>query len=262
MKGCSALDVADLRANPFAILGVSPRDGRDRIGEALASRLLEADADEELLHRAHQRLMAPRSRLQAEAAWLLGLAPSHVETILSTLRSQSAIALSVELNGTGGLARANLAAQLAIMYPDDSVLDHLIGAYDAIDPDQVGEIVNTERVVAGFPMTERGLVEEALDHVRSRHLEAALAALERVEHPGLLMTRLVEERLAAEGGARDFVQALATRYDSWSAPLLGKLEECLDAAIARLRAEATDAAACVHWHTRSRTGTNTVSPAS
>jgi hypothetical protein len=76
------------------------------------------------------------------------------------------------------------------------------------------------------------------------------------------MIRLVEPRLKAQGSARDFVEALADRYDNWSAPILSGFEERLDAAIARLKEKPKDAATLEEIASSSRTGTSTASPAS
>jgi hypothetical protein len=232
----------DLRTNPFAVLGVSPRDGRDAITRALEQRLGDPEIDEDFLHQAQRSLMAPRPRLQAEATWLIGLAPSRVQVILAALGCDDRELMSA-LSAATGLARANLAAQIASARPSSSIIDTLIGAYDEIDQGEVTEIINTERAVAGFPAVEQSLLEETLGNVRSHHLGVALQAVTAAEHPGRLMTRLVEAWFEARGPAHDFLEALAERYDNWSAPILGKLEERLDGAIAHLRTKTTDSTA-------------------
>ena len=57
------------------------------------------------------------------------------------------------------------------------------------------------------------------------------------------MTDLVEVWLAGSGLARDFVESVTERYDSWSVTFLSRFEERLDGAIARLRQAPKDAAA-------------------
>ncbi len=75
----------DLLKNPFVLLGVSTRDGREAIAEALENHLAEGEIDEEDLHRAQQTLMASKSRLQAEMSWLIGMAPSRVKGVVAAL---------------------------------------------------------------------------------------------------------------------------------------------------------------------------------
>jgi hypothetical protein len=205
--------------------------------------LSDPGADESLLHWAQQSLMASRQRLQAETSWLIGLAPSRVRVILTELRHGNSERLIAELRSTSGLVRANLASQLVDAYPSRSLIEALIDAYDQIDAGEIVETINAERTVAGFPAVGPNLVEEALASTRSRHLDAALRAVIKNEHPGRLMTQLVEPRLEAQGPARDFLETLAERYDSWSGPTLSRFEERLDAVIARLRRDTKDAAA-------------------
>ena len=237
------LDNRDLLANPFAVLGVSTREDRDAIARALDERLRDPDADEGSLHRAQQSLMAPRPRLQAEISWLIGLAPSRVRAIMAALQHDDQEALTSELQSTAGLASANLAMQMVVAHPSRSLIDILIGAYDAIDPGEIAETINAERAAAGFPASAAPLVKEALDTLRACHLETTLRAVTRVEHPGRLTTDLVEVWLAGSGLARDFVESLTERYDSWSVTFLSRFEERLDGAIARLRQAPKDAAA-------------------
>ena len=147
------MDSCDLLANPFAVLGVSTREDRDAIARALDERLRDPDADESSLHRAQQSLMAPRPRLQAEISWLIGLAPSRVRAIVAALRHDDREALTSELQSTAGLVSANLAAQMVVAHPSRSLIDILIGAYDAIDPGEIAETINAERAAAGFPVS-------------------------------------------------------------------------------------------------------------
>jgi hypothetical protein len=139
--------------------------------------------------------------------------------------------------------RANLSAQLINAHAGDSLIQTLIGAYDEIEPREIAETINAERAVAGFPAVGSHLVEDALATARSRHLDAALGAVIKAEHPGRLMTQLVETRLDVQGPSRDFIEALAERYDGWSGPILSEFEERLDATILRLRQNPKDAAA-------------------
>jgi hypothetical protein len=240
------LESHGLLANPFALLGVSTRDDRDAIAHALSVRLSDPDADEGFLHSAQQSLMAPKPRLEAETCWLPGLAPSRTQAILTALRQDDRATLSAELEENSGLVRANLAAQLIDAHPSDFLIQMLIDAYNEIEPREIAETINAERAVAGFPAVGSHLVEDALATARSRHLDATLGAVIKAEHPGLLMTRLVEPRLKAQGSIREFVDALADRYDNWSTGILSGFEERLDATIARLKRNPKDAAALEH----------------
>jgi Putative peptidoglycan binding domain len=149
-------------------------------------------------------------------------------------------ALTSALPDTPPLARANLAAHLAYRGPSEAIVRMLIEAYDDIAQDELTAVINAERAVRRLPRVAPDLVEEVLAALRERHLDAVQAAIVAAPHPGRLMTRLVEQWIDAERPARDFLEALTERYDRWSAPILGRVEERMDAAIDRLRAQPKD----------------------
>jgi hypothetical protein len=84
----------NLQAQPFLILGVTPRDRPEVIEQALAGRLAEPGADEDRLHRAYRSLMAPRPRLEAEVSWLVGVAPERAAAALRALERGDETALA------------------------------------------------------------------------------------------------------------------------------------------------------------------------
>jgi hypothetical protein len=186
------LDLFDLGTNPFAVLGLTPRDKPDAITRAVEARLADPAADEDGLRRAQQNLMALKPRLQAEVAWLIGLAPGRTQAILAALNRNDLDALISALPDAPALARANLAAHLAHRRPSEMIIGALIAAYDEIAHDELIGVINAERAVAGLPRVAADLVEEVLRAVRERHLEAAQAAIIADPYAGRLMTRLVE----------------------------------------------------------------------
>lgn len=149
------MELFDLRTNPFAVLGLTPRDGPDAIARAVEARLADPVADEHRLRQAQQNLMAPRRRLQAEMAWLLDLAPSHAQAILAALSQHDLDALISALPDAPALARANLAAHLAHRRPSKIIVETLIAAYDEITPDALTTVINAERAVASLPRSAR-----------------------------------------------------------------------------------------------------------
>jgi hypothetical protein len=64
-------DSLPILRNPFHVVGVCPRDNRQRIVEAAEERSLTLDAD--VCARARADLTNPRNRLSAELAWLPGM---------------------------------------------------------------------------------------------------------------------------------------------------------------------------------------------
>jgi len=234
----------DLLNNPFVILGVSTRDGREAIAEALEDRLAEGEIDEEDLLRAQQTLMASKSRLQAEMGWLIGMAPSRVKGVIAALEGNDDDAIEQVLSDSNAVACANIAAFLsAASGTKINVLHQLFGAQAEIEPDYVTETINADRRISGFPEIARGLVEPTLDALKEQHCQAALAAITGSPHPGKRMTSLVEAVLPAKGPVRDFLEMVGERYDRWSGPMLRRIEDEIGVATERLRKNTGDGVA-------------------
>jgi hypothetical protein len=75
----------DLRTSPFYMLGVSPRDDRATIEDAKETAISDGRLSETEALRLQQVLMAPRSRLGAELAWLLGVAPNRARKLIDEI---------------------------------------------------------------------------------------------------------------------------------------------------------------------------------
>ena len=75
----------DLTSNPFHILGVSVRNTADEIAEAYENAIIDSEHDEQSLLQAHQALIGPKTRLEAELSWLPELSPSRAKDLLSLL---------------------------------------------------------------------------------------------------------------------------------------------------------------------------------
>jgi hypothetical protein len=54
----------------------TPRDNRNVVSEAFENAMAEGALSEAVLTRAQQILMAPKTRLHAELAWILGVVPA------------------------------------------------------------------------------------------------------------------------------------------------------------------------------------------
>jgi len=65
--------VFSLANNPFAVLGVSPCAERGDIEDTCEDRLVSRPSDEQVLLKAKQALLTPKSRLSAELRWLWGV---------------------------------------------------------------------------------------------------------------------------------------------------------------------------------------------
>jgi hypothetical protein len=236
--GILAMTAFDLEGNPFAVLGVSSRDGRDAIAQAYEDRQFDGEIDESELLKAQQALMASRPRLSAEVAWLTGVAPKRAREVVRAA-SRSAIE-ALGLDDLPPLASANVAAStLSHVDRDDlfSVLFHLAICHGELEASGVCETINAERSVAGFPQVERSLVADSLAALRETHVRAAVSGVTRFEDPGHVITELAEEVIEQRDGTFDFVDEVVEAFDRWTEPHLREIEETLDSATNALRAE-------------------------
>ena len=71
----------DLTQNAFHLLGLSIRASRHEVVEAHEDALADGRADEDVLVRAQQTVLTPRTRIEAELTWFPGVPPSQVREI-------------------------------------------------------------------------------------------------------------------------------------------------------------------------------------
>jgi len=232
----------NLIENPFAILGVSPRDDRSKIIESYEKALTEEGANEDLLLKSQQALMVSKSRLGAEVSWFIGISPSRVRKIIDflskTLKEKEPKDLFSNLDG---LDLANLLSHLCSnAFTSTKTMMALIEAQDRYSVEQVNDAVNANRTVSGFPKVDSFLVEKAIDSLREKHRSALFESVISSGHSGKFMTELVETFIDKDGIKRDFLEEVAERYDSWSTPILRKIRDEIDAATAHLRSNPKD----------------------
>ena len=141
---------AALSANPFAILGVTTRDGSERIMEAAEDRSLMIDADK--CQEARSILTNPRRRIDAELGWFPGVSPG------AAFRAASAQKMA-DLDGIslGGIAKINAwlaaaAVEVEIGHEELKELLKLVSAEaENVELNAVLRDVNEDREVAGIP---------------------------------------------------------------------------------------------------------------
>ncbi|MEN3749121.1 hypothetical protein TPR58_18250 [Sphingomonas sp. HF-S3] len=217
---------SDLASNPFAILGVSPRDRSERARAAVdaASGALAASRRE-----AAARLGASASRLDAEMAWLPGAPPEIGAQAIAGLGNASALAaIPVQ-----GLARANILIDAIAALPDSDAerlaewteLLASAAAFDSVD-DLLAQI-NADRALAGVMLvSSRSAVEEALARRRATLIERACA--EMTGGPTRVMLKAM--------------RALAERVPAPSDPMLVALFDRYAAGVGDWLAEEAEAA--------------------
>jgi hypothetical protein len=237
----------DLTANPFFLLGVSLRTKKGEISEAHEEALVDQRATEVALSKAQQALMIPKSRLEAELAWLPATTPSIAKATVAKLVEGDFDSVWETLQTLKGLDSANLAADLCCRDSrgDGHVLE-LLEAYGEFDLKSVTAIIAENRAVSGFAKLDTDMLAPALDNLRRIHAKAAMESMKTHAHTGNAMLEVVQEYLdASDDNVRHLLDDIAKEYDSWSEPHLREIADNIRAQIAALRQDSTIAAAPV-----------------
>jgi len=156
--------------NPFAILGASVRDNRQRIVELAEDKSLIIDS--ELCLKAQSELTNPRKRIAAEVSWLPGVAPARAANYVAGLIKDPG-SVSGLLNSVPPLARANLlSAGLELIGPQTSSNSFISWILEIADADQdivvedVYRDINEDRAVAGFTVIRN--MDDLTSQIKSR----------------------------------------------------------------------------------------------
>ncbi len=156
----------DLLHNPFCILNASVRDDRQRLYALAHERALSPDCAE--CETAVSALTNPRRRLTAEIAWLPGVEPERIETLIARLKASEL--KPEDVTALPPLASVNvIASALSIgVVRDTDTQVHWIAsmacALDRVEPEDAQQSINLDRSQAGFvEVTDRTAIEEELD---------------------------------------------------------------------------------------------------
>jgi len=218
-----------LHQTPFAILGVTTRDDRRRIVELAEEKSLELDHD--VCQKARSDLTNPRTRLNAEIAWLPGVSPRRASQLLeSLLHDPMAVR---EDSGLPTLAHLNLLAAAFEAVDGEHDADDLANfiqevAYlaDDLDPEDVLRDINEDRAVSGFPEVRALDQIEAELAERKRYYRSAIKdALDRLPPTTLIqvMTETVDGVTA--GGADHAPELIDELVDSYEVETQGFLQK-------------------------------------
>ncbi len=227
----------DLTQNPFHLLDLSIRAGRDEVVEAHEEALADGRADEGVLVRAQQAVLTPRTRIEAELSWFPGIPPSQAREILSKLERSSLAEAHGTLERLQGLDKANLAADLCARSDGETeYVNTLLEAYEDFAAGDVHETLRGLRSVSGFPIPDEQQVGSVLAGLRVIHAKAAVTSIAAAESPGEVLTEIVETFLAWGDDNVEHLLALIVReYDAWSQPYLATIKERIEADIATYR---------------------------
>ena len=145
--------------NPFYILDTSPRDNKRIIHEKAEEKMLFED--EELCRNAERVLLNPQKRLDAEISWFIGISPKKAKSIIETVASaaESNIFDYDFFSQLDGLSYANIMAIFLSKISEDSwtedevenLVREFCDAVNQIDIADAIDLINEERIAAGFP---------------------------------------------------------------------------------------------------------------
>jgi hypothetical protein len=198
--------VLELEESPFALLGLTPRDGNQKILEAAEEK--SAALDPVLCARARAVLTTPRDRIAAEIAWLPGLSPASVRTALSLL--QLAPAMILERSGDPPLAFANLLAgaidRLDAAAPAEDWarwICLLAEATDGIRADDVLRDLNEDRIAARIPQIGAlAAIEEQIAGRKRMYRDRVMRGLGRLAAAKLIEVLTMTVDRSTESGTK------------------------------------------------------------
>ncbi len=143
----------DLLKNPFHILGATTRDDKIRIMDLAEEGSLLSDENECM--DAQPTLTRPQNRISAEIAWLPGVDPEHVDSLLKQLDAPHQNLLNItdlpplaSANfRTAGFSRLTNIASANLM---EWILA-IANDYEKISTEEVRNTLNEEREISSFP---------------------------------------------------------------------------------------------------------------
>lgn len=169
--------------NPFYLLGVTPRENRQRIIEVAEEKSLTLDSD--ICDKARSDLTNLRMRVSAEIAWFPGLSPKRTVDLINILYKNPHLIRNQNLSA---LVKANLlGAAFGRLDPEISTDDwvqwllDLAYAIEEIDLEEIMRDINEDRSIA--KMTEiksLSILEDEVATHRKNYQEAVIAALNRL----------------------------------------------------------------------------------
>ena len=246
----------DFLQNPFHILSATPQDNRRKIMELADTRSLIHDPNE--CREAAATLTHPRRRLAAEMAWMLGVLPKHVNSVLwyleSSVRNLIGMDKLMQFRNRLGvskmipIATANLlAAGLSRLpdYPSDVVASWIVeiaATSEDITPEQVRAVINVERKVSGFPIVNLPDIEAEIQNLRDYYRRVMTSALDylSVKERAGAMTVVVESATDDEKQLPRLIDRLVNWYEVEAQESLEEHERKIEELDEKLRFEADE----------------------
>lgn len=233
-----------LTKNPFFILGITLRNNKEEITETFEQCAANEDYKESTLIHVQKNLLTSKARLEAEISWFPDLAPKKTQEIIDILQktedkknadvnklNERLIEIVQDLSG---ISQTNLISYLCTKLTGNiKILKKLIYARQDISVETIKNAINANRKIARFPEISEQLVEYALKSLLDSYAKAAMQQITTFDHPGIIMTELIEEFVHATIDQKRFLEVITEHYDTWVIPKLRDFEDKIDNLIAK-----------------------------
>ena len=209
---------SSLLENPFALLRLGPDASRPAVVQR-AQEIASPEADA-----ASRALVAPRTRLQAELAFLPGTNTDTAEKIVADLRA----GIDPDIWSLSLPARANIYAHLvALGSKDASGLREFVQIQARLEDADVAEIVANDRSAAGMPKPPPDALERGLESLIEIHAESLVAGAAKLgEQAGAsLLAELVAGTAPNDTRRAEFLRRSAAAWARETASRTAALDE-------------------------------------
>jgi hypothetical protein len=220
----------DLRTSPFYMLGVSQRDDRATIEDAKETAISDGRLSETEALRLQQLLMAPRPRLGAELAWLLGVAPNRARKLIDEVSTTVG-----DVAGLPALTAVNIAAHRCAQSLAPAHPDLLVSFYAQNHEEETLGLLNPERRTSGFPEVPRELIQEALQELMHAHAAALIVFVTGQPNPGRSLVEILQKHFIDGSNVISLLDELVDRFDQWAAESIRFFESAMSEALDRIQ---------------------------
>jgi hypothetical protein len=227
----------DLRKSPFYVLDVSPRDDQTTIEDAKETAISDGRLGETEALRLQQLLMAPKSRLGAELAWLLGVAPNRARQLID-----EASTIAEDAAGLPPLAAANIAAHRCAQNLAPAHPDLLVSFYARADEEETLRLLNAERRTSGFREVPRQLMQDALQELMHAHTGALIVFITGQPTPGGSLLEILQKHFIDGSNVISFLDQLVDRFDEWAVDRIRYFETAISETLDRIQQDPTSVA--------------------
>ena len=224
-----------IEEHPFYVLGVTPRSDRREILDRADGLILQG-ADPQIIKSHVLQLTHPAKRIGAEVAWFPGAAPSRIRHLVNSIRQDPRLLVGFdrEPSGLDSLWIFNSIIYWLPAHAGTSLdawalaLPRLTDNWERIDRQELMEMVNADRAVAGIPQISD---LEPLAEALTEHLENAVRSLSgilaRSPASAEALNQVIEGH--SDGGESDVSDFLAELINQYEIRVQSALQERADA---------------------------------